>query len=386
MNIVFVHDHKFREVNGEYYSPGGLPNGILTRYTDWFGRITVIGRKIKEDIIQPTYSKISNSDVTVVTNENLELLVKKSDATIARLPSINGFKAIHYAKKYNKPYLVEVVGCTFDAYWNYGLKGKIVAIPAYMIMRHYIKNAPYALYVTSEFLQRRYPNNGKTIGVSDVAIESSDKTILEKRIKKIRNNKNIIVLGTAAAVDVGYKGQEFVIKAIPDIMKAIGKDVFYELCGAGDPQRLTNIAREYGVSENVIIKGTIKHDEIFEWYDSIDIYIQSSLLEGLSRAVVEAMSRGLPCIAANKGGNPELIEKEYLFKIGRESNISNEICECIKKISSIDNMEQTASRNYLLSNSLFDQNTLNSKRVKFYSSFKEFICLRGTKNRHVSSN
>ena len=169
-------------------------------------------------------------------------------------------------------------------------------------------------------------------------------------------------------------------------MKAIGKDVFYELCGAGDPQRLTNIAREYGVSENVIIKGTIKHDEIFEWYDSIDIYIQSSLLEGLSRAVVEAMSRGLPCIAANKGGNPELIEKEYLFKIGRESNISNEICECIKKISSIDNMEQTASRNYLLSNSLFDQNTLNSKRVKFYSSFKEFICMRGTKNRHVSSN
>jgi hypothetical protein len=36
--------------------------------------------------------------------------------------------------------------------------------------RKAVINAPYVLYVTNEFLQRRYPANGRHIGCSDVSL------------------------------------------------------------------------------------------------------------------------------------------------------------------------------------------------------------------------
>lgn len=372
MRAVFVHDHKFRRINGEIYSPGGLPNDVLSRYVGWFGSVIVVGRIIDEDQTKANYSKITNSNVMIVTGENLKRLIKEGDCVIARVPSINGYKAISFAKKYKKPYLVEVVGCTFDAYWNYGLKGKILAIPAYLVMRHYVKDAPFTLYVTSEFLQKRYPCKGKTIGISDVAIESTNETTIENRITRIKKNNNSLVLGTAGAIDVEYKGQEYVIKAIPELMKTIRKDIRYELVGDGDTQKLRKIAEECGVEDRVVFKGSIKHDEIFGWFDTIDIYIQSSLLEGLSRAVVEAMSRGLPCVAANKGGNPELVEKEYLFSTDRKEYISKEISRCVQTLIPMETRLEAANRNYFISNHDYDNDLLNTKRMRFYSSFKEF--------------
>jgi len=40
---------------------------------------------------------------------------------------------------------------------------------------------------------------------------------------------------------------------------------------------------------------------------SSDIYIQTSLTEGFSNAIVQAMATGLPVVATNVGGNTELI-------------------------------------------------------------------------------
>lgn len=369
MEVVFVHDHKFRKINGSFYSPGGLPNDVLSRYAEWFGHVTAVGRIISENQAKPSYSEITNPDVDIVDGGNLQALVKNADCIIARLPSVSGYKAVHFAKRFKKPYLVEVVGCVFDAYWNYGLKGKIFAVPAYFVMRHCVKTAPYALYVTSKFLQRRYPCKGKTAGVSDVAIKAADVSVLQSRLEKIEKTADTLVLGTAGAIDVDYKGQEFVIRAIPELVKRTGKDVTYELVGAGDSRRLKKIALDCGVEDRVIFKGVLKHDDMFRWYDSIDLYVQSSLLEGLSRAVVEAMSRGLPCIAANKGGNPELIEPDYLFSTKRRKKIPAQIIEKVLKAQ--DNKEQIAKRNFFLANQEYNCEELKKIRERFYYEFKD---------------
>ena len=48
MELIFGHDHKFRLIDGKYYSTGGLSEDILMRYVNIFGTITVVARVIKE--------------------------------------------------------------------------------------------------------------------------------------------------------------------------------------------------------------------------------------------------------------------------------------------------------------------------------------------------
>jgi glycosyltransferase involved in cell wall biosynthesis len=374
MNLIFVHGHKFRNVNGKIYSPGGLQENILNRYVDWFGNVTVIGRIIMENETKTNYSEISNPMIKVVDNSGLEDFVKASDVLIVRLPSVNGYKAVALAKKNKKPYLIEAVACIWDAYWNYGIKGKVVAFPAMTIMKNCIKYAPYVVYVSQEFLQRRYPTDGKNVGISDVELMKMKEDVLTARLNKIKKSEgNKLILGTTAAVDVPHKGQEYIIRAIPQIIKATGMDIEYQLVGGGSNKRLFSIAKECHVEDKIKFIGFLNHDKVFEWLDNIDIYIQPSFQEGLCRALVEAMSRGLPCAVSAVGGNPELIDNKYIFSMKNKKMISKLITCAVTALSKEKVMLEEAKHNFGHAQTTFEKDMLDKKRNEFYLEFRNEV-------------
>ena len=368
MNVVFVHDHKFRRVAGKLYSPGGLSNEILERYVSVFGSITVIGRIIEENTAASTYSLISNPNISILPSADLKEKCRQADAVIARLPSINGYKAVHYAKKFHKPYLVEVVGCTWDAYVNYGMKGKAAALPAYLLMRKCVKNAPYAVYVTKFFLQKRYPCKGTTAAISDVSL--SDGVQTPKHEPYLPGGP--LVLGTVAAVDVAYKGQSYIVRAIPMIKDRLGVDVIYKLVGAGNTENLRRVAQEAGVS-SLVFEGTLPHDDVFAWLDTLDLYVQPSLVEGLSRAVIEAMSRGLPCILSNCGGNGELVDPEYLVTLKDKNRLAQLFADRICALVEQKQLQQVGEKNQQVALSQYGTAHLAQIRNDFYNLFKSFV-------------
>ena len=53
----------------------------------------------------------------------VDRLVADHDIVVARLPSLIGSWALRSAWRQNKPVLVEMVGCPWDALWNHSLKG-----------------------------------------------------------------------------------------------------------------------------------------------------------------------------------------------------------------------------------------------------------------------
>ena len=357
----------------------------MRRYISVFGNIILITRgayvSSKNNDLEP--SNIKNVNIITVPNYKrpnkilnyfkirkiIEKEVKKSDFIIARTSSL-AFIAIKYAKKYRKPYLVEVVGCSFDSYWNHSNLGKIIALYAFYIQKKAVKKAPYVVYVTNKFLQKRYPTNGKSVNCSNVVLNEFDDKVIEKRLRKIKNMEKInkIIIGTTAAVNVKYKGQQHIIQALGKLKEEGITNYKYQLVGGGDQKYLKYIAKKYGVAEQAKFLGSLPHDEVFKWLDSIDIYIQPSRQEGLPRALIEAMSRGLPSFGARTGGIPELLEEKYIFSNTRR-NIT-EICNILKSFNK-DTMIRQAKRNYTESKK-YDKNIIEEQRRRFFIKFIEY--------------
>ncbi len=394
MKLLFVHGgEKLKEdKNGELYTGGSYNKEVWNRYLDISENLTVIARKeltiydaeyakrkfqpfnknrinfIEVPNLTSSYSSFLSVKKRKNTNKLIEKKILENDCLIARLPSRVGYLAIKYAKKHNKPYFVEVVGCAWDALWNHSLKGKILALKSYLAMKDAIKDAPYAIYVTNEFLQRRYPCKGKTIGCSDVLLPLTNNNVLAKRLYKIdtMDESKPIILGTIGAVNVIYKGQEYVIKAISKLNKK-GYNFEYHLIGGGDNSHLMKIAKKNNVVDKVKFLGSLPHEKVFEYLDNIDIYIQPSKTEGLPRSLLEAMSRGCPAIGSDAGGIPELISSEFVF-------VRRNINDLEKKLMNMDKaiMIEEATKNFNKAKE-FDKDLLDERRNDFYKYFIERV-------------
>lgn len=73
--------------------------------------------------------------------------------------------------------------------------------------------------------------------------------------------------------------------------------------------------KKYNIEDNVIHHGMLPSGEgIYNWLQTIDIYIQPSLTEGHSRALVEAVYNGCIAFGTNTGGIPDTLDLSYTFK------------------------------------------------------------------------
>lgn len=391
MKLLFVHgSEKIKQDNeGNLYNSGSYNEAVWNQYTSVFEKVTLLARKEsyiyeesdarnnfnffdhkKIDLIQllDPYSSIREF-LSISQKRNNDAVIKnavlENDYIIARLPSPAGNKAIDYAKKFNKPYLIEVVGCVWDSLWNHSYKGKILAPISYLQMRNRVKDSKNTLYVTKFFLQKRYPTSGNTIACSDVQIKNLNEQIITSRIDKINimdiQEKNI--LGTLGAIDVKYKGHENVIKALGILKKKGASQFEYQIVGSGNPSYLKKICEKYDVVDQVRFVGSLPHPKVFEWLDSVDIYIQPSKTEGLPRSVIEAMSRAVPVMGSDVGGIPELVNKKYLFDAYSVEEIALLLNQMDKK-----ELLSEAKRSFNKSKD-YDKRHLNNLRENFYRKF-----------------
>lgn len=373
--------------NGSFYVDGNFNNDIWKRYKSYCDDLTVILREKSEFYDENDIKdKLNNIDTNLINlvlvedvykpkknflnlkmkkkiKKQIESAVMASDKIIIR--SIGNFytnTALKYCKKYNKDYLIEVTGFAFEGLWYHSLYGKLVAIPREIKLKKSIKNAPYAVYVTEKALQKRYPCKGKTLGCSDVELLDMDKNNVIEKINNLNKNGKL-KLGTAAFLDVKWKGQKDVIKALHKLKKAGYDNFTYELIGAGNKAYLEGFIEKYNLKENVRILGVKKREEVFEWLKTVDVYVQPSYQEGLCRAIVEAMSMGCPVIASNAGGNAELIDKKMIYPKGNVKMLF-EILMRINKNLLFDQVNNNFEKAHA-----YQKELLNKKRDNFYSNF-----------------
>lgn len=382
MKVLFAHDGPiYKGDSGDFYGVH-LNDPLRKRYLQLGDHVTFVMRvlELSEDDAQK-FSKISNENFDVVSVPNFKSIrlflknqrkaskiigdaVQQSDIVVSRMPSAIGTLAIQYARQYNKPFLVEYVACTYDAYWNYSWKGKLVAHYYLFKQKWIMRSVPYTIYVTKKFLQERYPTRGQSINCSNVELKPVGADVLTARLEKISRMKpgQRLIIGTVAALDVRYKGQDDVICAIAKLKKQ-GLEFEYQLVGQGNPAYLRSIIEEYGVQDLVTIVGPLRHDQIFDFYDRIDLYIQPSKQEGLPRALIESMSRACPAFGARTAGIPELLSPDTIFDGGDVNDI-------VRLLAGISNTKMAAMANANFEEAKdYQRDVLHERRLHFFQKF-----------------
>ena len=108
---------------------------------------------------------------------------------------------------------------------------------------------------------------------------------------------NAFVIGHTGSM-VKVKNQEYLIELMPLIQK-ICPNAILMLVGGGDEDectRLKEVAKKYGVNENVIFVGAVHN--VNEYLSAFDVFAFPSLREGTPLSLIEAQANGVPCVVS----------------------------------------------------------------------------------------
>ena len=148
--------------------------------------------------------------------------------------------------------------------------------------------------------------HGKVYYVPGVGIDTSqycsDRQIrIEKRKELGLEDDDIALISMGDLIE--RKNYPVAIEAIAKVGKS---NLHYYICGQGpDEEKLISLAEELDIKNQVHFLGY--RTDIKELLQAADIFLFTTLQEGLARSLMEAMASGLPCIASKIRGNTDLL-------------------------------------------------------------------------------
>jgi len=122
--------------------------------------------------------------------------------------------------------------------------------------------------------------------------------------KELAITGNTIVLGTIARLDP-IKNHKMMLKAFKQVLSTSPNTILIIVGDGEERNNLENLAAKLDLSNKVIFLGFKPKPE--NYLNLMDIFLLSSLSEGTSMTLLEAMSLSKPCIVTAAGGNPEII-------------------------------------------------------------------------------
>jgi phosphatidylinositol alpha-1,6-mannosyltransferase len=301
-------------------------------------------------------------------------LAWEQNALILRLGSMLALGVERPLLKSRRPYGVEVVGDPWDTF-----APGVVDIPMRPVIRRVLTRsqqrlcaaAAGAAYVTERSLQQRYPCARTQWAVSDVELLgpppfTAHYSSIELNCSDIASQPRTWTPGTVPRlVTVGslaqrYKGIDILIRALRELGDR-GRRCQLVVVGEGRYRaELQQLADDLAVEAH--FTSQLKRAEVITQLDRADLFVLASRTEGLPRALLEAMARGLPCVATRVGGIPELLAADVLCDGGS-------VAQLVDRIGAI--LDGTVDANHQAARNLrragdFRSEVLRDRRRDFY--------------------
>lgn len=362
MKVLFVHDHRFVVWEGEVYSEGKLAYSTWKRFLHGENLLTVAARRRTGDAATPgkmnpaggenvsfdlidSCSPVPWSRSRREAQRHLDRCVDDADVVVARLPSSMGGLAARTAHRMGKPLAVEVVSNAFNAMWYYGgIPAKLIAPLLHLRAKHDIRLSDFAVYVTDRYLQSVYPTRCESVVCSDADLIPPPENLLAQRLAHIENKTadEPFRIGFIGSLTQRYKGLHDAFEAIRRL-KA-NHPVRLSVVGSGNLDQMRDESQRLGIQDHIELLGSLTGGQpVLSWLDGMDCYVHPSYTEGLPRSLIEAMSRGLPCVASTVGGIPELLPAEWMHQPG---DVGAMVDRILKILSARDMAASAAKANF----------------------------------------
>lgn len=150
-----------------------------------------------------------------------------------------------------------------------------------------------------------------------------------------------------------------------------GRDVHLLLLGDGpDREGLHYSAHILKLDQHITFAGNIKSTELPDWLNRADVYVSTSMAEGLANSVVEAIACGLPVVAFACEGMEEVLEpgvNGFILPVGDLEGMVNKICYLMDQPEQRKKMGASARMRAM---EKFDEGEWVSRMVKKYESIE----------------
>jgi glycogen synthase len=152
---------------------------------------------------------------------------------------------------------------------------------------------------------------GKTIIYHGVNLASHPRDSFASR-NHLVNQGELRLLFAGRVVEI--KGVHLVLEALPLIIRGL-PNLKVKLTIQGDDRdrpylkRLKDRIAELGLDDAIEFVKPVAESELFNVFQSHDIYLFPSLYEPFSLTLIHALAAGIPTVASNVGGNPEIVHQ-----------------------------------------------------------------------------
>lgn len=157
--------------------------------------------------------------------------------------------------------------------------------------------------------------------------------------------KKTKIIGTIANF-YPTKGLNYLIEAADSVRKKF-PDILFVLIGEGQQREFLNKKiNQLNLQNNFKL---VKIADAYRYLKAFDIFVLSSVKEGLPYTILEAMAAELPIVATRVGGIPEMIEggvSGFLVEPKDSENLAKKISQMLENSDLAKNLAQKAKEKY----------------------------------------
>ncbi|MFI5906109.1 glycosyltransferase [Dactylosporangium sp. NPDC051541] len=310
-----------RTPDGRVWSTSDAGNAFWQRYRPVFDEVRVVARCADAASPPPRALRVDGNGVEVYPlphyvgpigflrrigrlRKALKAAIEPADAVLLRVPSA-------IATTLPQPFGLEVVGDPYDVFAPGVTRHPLRPLLRWWFtrrLRAQCRAASAVAYVTERALQARYPAAPGAVTAAYSSIQLDGAAFAERPRQDTGTARVRLRLVSVGSLEQRYKGIDTLIEALPRLARA-GLEASLVHVGDGRCRaELERLVRERRLGGRVSFAGAVPPGAPVRLFlDDADLFVLPSRTEGLPRALIEAMARGLPAVASRVGGVPELL-------------------------------------------------------------------------------